>query len=60
MSKVKIKIRKGKLGGREEEETRAVNSEEGTDLLCCVPAGQGAVDVSFHIQGTTHRKVTLG
>ena len=44
MSKVKSKIRKGKQGGREEEEP-----EQGTDLLCCVPGGQGTVDVSFHI-----------
>ena len=48
MSKVKSKIRKGKQVGREEEETRAVKPEQGTDLLCCVPAGQGTV-VSFHI-----------
>ena len=48
MSKVKSKIRKGKQGGREEEETRAVKPEQGTDLLCCVPGGQGTV-VSFHI-----------
>ena len=42
MSKVKSKIRKGKLAGREEEET----TEEGTDLLCCVPDGQGTAEVS--------------
>ena len=42
MSKVKSKIRKAK--GMEEEETGAAanNLEEGEDLLCCLPPGQGA------------------
>ena len=42
MSKVKSKIRKAK--GREEEDTGAAanNLEEGEDLLCCLPPGQGA------------------
>ena len=39
MSKVKLKIRKGK--GKEEETTAAVKVEEGTGLLCCVPSGAG-------------------
>ena len=49
MSKVKSKIRKGKQAGREEEETIPAKPEQGTDLLCCVPAGQGTVDISHFI-----------
>ena len=45
MSKVKSKIRKAK--GREEEDggtaAAANNLDEGKELLCCLPEGQGAV-----------------
>ena len=45
MSKVKSKIRKAKGREEEEEDTGAAanNLEEGKDLLCCLPQGQGAV-----------------
>ena len=44
MSKVKSKIRKAK--GREEEETGVASNklEEGKELLCCLPEGQGGAE----------------
>ena len=42
MSKVKSKIRKAK-GKEEEKRTSAKTLDEGKDLLCCLPEGQGTV-----------------
>ena len=57
MSKAKSKFRKGKAAEGVEKNTSA--ADQGEDLLCCVPDGQGTVETQQHDETVAARENIL-